>query len=155
MPAYTVHKHDTNQENMRKWYKINVSAQRAIPPCSLPIICIICLHLDIFIATLALILLTHTLYFSCRVIRTCLSHESTLRAWIDAVKESKDFRSDIVFVMYNSTNGKECVCVVPWLVQERVTCNRQREALLFIAFVCVCVRACVRACVRVCVCVVL
>ena len=41
-----------------------------------------------------------------------------------------------------------CVCVtgtsyllsaqVPWLVQERVTCNRQREALLF-AFVCVCV----------------
>ena len=26
---------------------------------------------------------------------------------------------------------------VPWLVQERVTCSRQREALLFFAFVCV------------------
>ena len=35
---------------------------------------------------------------------------------------------------------------VPWLVQERVTCNRQREALLALC-VCVCVCACVRVCV--------
>ena len=40
---------------------------------------------------------------------------------------------------------------VPWLVQERVTCNRQREALLLLLCVCVC--ACVRVCVSVCVCV--
>ena len=32
---------------------------------------------------------------------------------------------------------------VPWLVQERVTCNRQREAFFFFAFVCVCVCVCV------------
>ena len=32
---------------------------------------------------------------------------------------------------------------VPWLVQERVTCNRQREALLFFLLLCVCVCVCV------------
>ena len=45
---------------------------------------------------------------------------------------------------------------VPWLVQERVTCNRQREALLFL-LLCVCVCVCVRVCecvrIHVCVCV--
>ena len=43
---------------------------------------------------------------------------------------------------------------VPWLVQERVTCNRQREALLcFCFFVSVHVCECACVCVSVCVCV--
>ena len=50
---------------------------------------------------------------------------------------------------------------VPWLVQKRVTCNKQREAFAFVCvcvcarvylFVCVCASVCVCICVSACVC---